>query len=88
MIVGDIASLLKALADYGVEKEGVDAIVDFLIADGTPESPSLGHKTLSAIKTAASKVAKFGKDVTVAAATSVITNLVLQYLGSGSPLPL
>jgi len=88
VIAGDISSLRKALADYGVEKEEADAIVGALTVDGTPEHPSLGQKTLGAIKTSASKVAKIGKDVTVAAATSVITNMVLQYLGSGPPLPI
>jgi hypothetical protein len=78
---GDAESLIKALLQFGVEKVGAHEIVKSLGPRGDEHAPSLGQRTASVIKEVASKVAAAGGKMTTAAATSVITQMVLQYLG-------
>jgi AbiTii len=84
--VGDASALIKALGDLGVIQEDTEKIIHALTEDGKDGKPSLGQKTIGVIKTIAGKLASAGKDITVSAATSIITQMVLQYLGS-NPLP-
>jgi AbiTii len=81
---GDIGSLKKALGDFGVEAGDITEIVDALKADGDGARLSLGQKTVGAIKAVAGKLVSAGKSITASAATSIITQMVLQFLGSGS----
>jgi hypothetical protein len=84
---GDTAALIKALGNFGVTDDDAKKIIHSLAEDGDSEaSPSLGQKTIGVIKTVAGKVASAGKNISVSVATSVITQMVLQYLGSG-PIP-
>lgn len=84
---GDTAALIKALKNFGVTDDDAKKIIHSVGEDGGSQgSPSLGQKTIGAIKTVAGKVASAGKNISVSVATSVITQMVLQYLGS-SPIP-
>jgi hypothetical protein len=84
---GDTAGLIKALWNFGVTDDDAKKIIHSLAEDsGSQASPSLGQKTIGVIKTVAGKVASAGKNISVSVATSVITQMVLQYLGSG-PIP-
>jgi hypothetical protein len=85
--IGDTAALIKALSGLGVVQHDAEQIVQALIEDGTQGNPSLGQKTIGLIKTVAAKLASAGKTITVSAATSIITQMVLQYLG-GNSIPL
>jgi hypothetical protein len=55
---------------------------------GGTDHPSIGRKTITAIKTVATKLASTGKNITVSAASSIITQMILQYLGGAAPLPM
>ncbi len=81
---GDAAALIKALHNLGVAQEDAHEIIRSLTEDGSQRSPSLGQKTIRVIKAAASKIASTGTNISVSAATSIITQLVLQYLGSNT----
>jgi AbiTii len=87
IIPGDLPSLLRALTHAGVEDVDAKQIISALTDDGAEGKPSIGQKTLSVIKTVAQKLVETGKTISVSAATSVLTQLVLQYLGSGNPIP-
>jgi AbiTii len=81
---GDTPALMKALADLGMAQEDAEKIIHALTEDGSQEKPSLGQRTLGAIKTAAGKLVSSGKEITVSTATSIITHMVIQYLGGSS----
>jgi hypothetical protein len=81
VINGDAQSLINALVGFGVEQADADEIIRTL-SEGS-RGPSLGQKAMSLIKTAGAKVAAAGGAITASAATSVITKLVLQYIGMG-----
>jgi AbiTii len=81
IVAGDAASLTTALVDLGVEKEDVDRIIAALRQDGADDRPSFGGKTIEVIKTVAGKLVSTGKQVAASTATSIITQMVLQYLG-------
>jgi len=84
IIAGDTASLAKALIDFGAKKKDAELIIDALEQDGSDGKPSLGKKTIGVVKTIAGKIVSTGKQISVSAATSVITQMILQYLGSSS----
>lgn len=84
---GDLPSLIHALAGLGVADSDAKQIISALTEDGADGKPSIGQKTLSVIKSVAKKLVGTGKTISVSAATSVLTQLVLQYLGSGNPIP-
>jgi hypothetical protein len=84
---GDAQSLVSALTHLGVEDSDAEKIIGALTEDGADGKPSIGQKTLSVMKIVAQKLVETGKIISVSAATSVLTQLVLQYLGSGNPIP-
>ena len=83
VITQSAKSLIKALLQFGIEQTDANDIIEALKDDGDAETPSLGQKTIITIKKVANKMATASGAITTAAATSVITKMVLQYLGLG-----
>jgi AbiTii len=83
VITGDVESLVQTFLQFGIEKADAEEIVRALENDGKKHTPSLGRGTIAAIKKIAGKMVASGGTITTAAATSIITKFVLQYLGLG-----
>ena len=82
IVAGDVTSPTKALIDFGVESGDVEHIVRALKDDGDGARSSLGHKTIGVIRAVAGKLVSAGKSVTASAVSSIITQMVLTYLGN------